>query len=54
MGARVEAREGGLVISKDGQRAVSGDWASFDVMANTVLMGDHAAVSRGKGVAQGL
>ena len=35
---RVEAREGVLVTSKYGQTA-TGDWATFDVMASTVLMG---------------
>jgi lipopolysaccharide export system protein LptA len=49
---RVEAREQVLVKSKDGQTA-TGDWAIFDVKANTVLMGDHVIVSRGKDVAQG-
>ena len=41
-----------LIISKDGQTA-TGDWANFDVKANTVLMGDHVVVSRGKDVAEG-
>ena len=41
-----------LITSKDGQTA-TGDWAIFDVKANTVLMGDHVVVSRGKDVAQG-
>jgi lipopolysaccharide export system protein LptA len=49
---RVEAREQVLVKSKDGQTA-TGDWATFDIKANTVLMGDHVVVSRGKDVAQG-
>jgi hypothetical protein len=49
---RVEAREQVLVKSKDGQTA-TGDWATFDLKANTVLMGDHVVVSRGKDVAQG-
>jgi lipopolysaccharide export system protein LptA len=44
---RVEAREGVLVISKYGQTA-TGDWATFDVMASTVLMGDDVVVSVGK------
>jgi len=38
--------------SKDGQTA-TGDWAHFDIKANTVLMGDDVTVSRGKDVAQG-
>jgi lipopolysaccharide transport protein LptA len=49
---RVEAREKVLVKSKDGQTA-TGDWATFDVKANTILMGDHVVVSRNKDVAQG-
>ena len=49
---RVEAREQVLVKSKDGQTA-TGEWAIFDVKANSVLMGDHVVVSRGKDVAQG-
>ena len=32
--------------------AGSGDWATFNVMANAVLMGDHVSVSRCKDVAQ--
>jgi len=50
--ARVEAREQVLIKSKDGQSA-TGDWATFDIKANTVLLGDHVVVSRGKDVAQG-
>jgi lipopolysaccharide transport protein LptA len=49
---RVEARQKVLIVSKDGQTA-TGDWAIFDVKANTVLMGDHVVVSRGKDVAEG-
>src|SRR5262249_4503603 len=49
---RVEAKEQVLVKSKDGQTA-TGDWATFDLKANTVVMGDHVVVSRGKDVAQG-
>ena len=41
-----------LIISKDGQTA-TGDWANFDVKANTVLLGGHVVVSRGKDVAEG-
>ena len=50
---RVEAREGVLILSKDGQTTATGDWATFDIMANTVLMGDNVSVSRGKDVATG-
>jgi LPS export ABC transporter protein LptC len=49
---RVEAKEKVLITSKDGQTA-TGDWATFDVKANTVLMGGHVVVSRGKDVAEG-
>ena len=49
---RVEAKEQVLVRSKDGQTA-TGDWATFDVKGNTVLMGDHVVVSRGQDVVQG-
>jgi lipopolysaccharide export system protein LptA len=49
---RVEARQKVLITSKDGQTA-TGDWATFDMKANTVLMGDHVVVSRGKDVAEG-
>ncbi len=49
---QVEARQKVLITSKDGQTA-TGDWAIFDVKANTVLMGDHVVVSRGKDVAEG-
>ena len=48
----MEARQKVLIISKDGQTA-TGDWAIFDVKANTVLMGDRVVVSRGKDVAEG-
>jgi len=49
---REEAKERVLVTVKDGQTATA-DWATFDVMANTVLMGDDVTVSRGKNVWQG-
>ena len=49
---RVEARQKVLITSKDGQTA-TGDWAKFDIKANTVLLGDDVTVSRGKDVAQG-
>ena len=48
----MEAKQKVLITSKDGQTA-TGDWATFDIKANTVLMGDHVMVSRGKDVAQG-
>lgn len=49
---RIEAKQKVLITSKDGQTA-TGDWAHFDIKANTVLMGDDVTVSRGKDVAQG-
>jgi lipopolysaccharide transport protein LptA len=49
---RMEAREQVLVKSKDGQTA-TGDWATFDVKGNTVHMGDHVVVTRGKDLVQG-
>jgi len=49
---RVEAKEGVLVKSKDGQTA-TGDWATFDVKNNTVLMGGQVVVSRGRDIARG-
>ena len=49
---RVEAKEKVLITSKDGQTA-TGDWATFDVKANTVLLVGHVVVSRGKDVAEG-
>jgi LPS export ABC transporter protein LptC len=49
---RVEAKQKVLMTSKDGQSA-TGDWAIFDIKANTVLLGDDVTISRGKDVAQG-
>ncbi|KAB2914114.1 MAG: LPS export ABC transporter periplasmic protein LptC [Hyphomicrobiaceae bacterium] len=49
---RVEAKQKVLITSKDGQTA-TGDWAIFDVKANTVLLGGRVIVSRGKDVAEG-
>jgi LPS export ABC transporter protein LptC/lipopolysaccharide transport protein LptA len=49
---RVDAKEKVLITSKDGQTA-TGDWATFDVKANTVLLIGHVVVSRGKDVAEG-
>jgi lipopolysaccharide export system protein LptA len=50
---RAEARERVLILSKDGQSRATADWATFDVMSNTVLMGDNVVVSHGKDVLQG-
>ncbi|HEU0060824.1 MAG TPA: LPS export ABC transporter periplasmic protein LptC [Hyphomicrobiaceae bacterium] len=49
---RIEAKQKVLITSKDGQTA-TGDWANFDVKANTVLMGGRVVVTRGKDVAEG-
>jgi LPS export ABC transporter protein LptC len=49
---RVEAKQKALITSKDGQTA-TGDWATFDMKANTVVMGDHVVVTRGKDIAEG-
>jgi LPS export ABC transporter protein LptC len=49
---RIEAKQKVLITSKDGQTA-TGDWATFDVKANTVLMGGRVVVTRGKDVAEG-
>jgi lipopolysaccharide export system protein LptA len=49
---RVEAKQKVIITSKDGQTA-TGDWATFDIKANTVLMGDRVVVSRGKDIAEG-
>jgi lipopolysaccharide export system protein LptA len=46
---RVEAKERVLVTSKEGRTATqtaTGQWATFDVMANTVLFGGEACVQR--------
>jgi lipopolysaccharide transport protein LptA len=49
---RVDATKKVLITSKDGQSA-TGDWAIFDIKANTALLGGHVIVSRGKDVAEG-
>ena len=49
---RIEAKQKVLITSKDGQTA-TGDWAIFDVKANTVLLGGRVVVTRGKDVAEG-
>jgi lipopolysaccharide transport protein LptA len=49
---RIDARQKVLITSKDGQTA-TGDWAIFDVKANTVLLGGRVVVTRGKDVAEG-
>jgi LPS export ABC transporter protein LptC/lipopolysaccharide transport protein LptA len=49
---RVEAKQKVVITGKDGQTA-TGDWASFDVKANTVLMGGRVIVSREKDFVEG-
>src|SRR5262249_6080967 len=49
---RVEAKQKVVITGKDGQTA-TGDWASFDVKANTVLMGGRVLVSRDKDFVEG-
>jgi lipopolysaccharide transport protein LptA/LPS export ABC transporter protein LptC len=49
---RVDAKQKVLITSKDGQSA-TGDWAIFDVKANTVLLGGNVIVSHGKDIAEG-
>ena len=46
---RIEARRSVLVTGTDGQQA-TGEWANFDVKANTVVMGGNVVVSQGKQV----
>ncbi len=49
---RVEARQKVVVVGKDGQKAV-GDWADFDVAANTIVMGGKVIVTQGKNIVEG-
>jgi lipopolysaccharide export system protein LptA len=49
---RVDCKDKVLITSKDGQTA-TGDYATFDVKANTVLLIGHVVVSRGQDVAEG-
>ncbi|MFM9939120.1 MAG: LptA/OstA family protein [Hyphomicrobiaceae bacterium] len=49
---RVEARNKVHITSKDGQTA-TGDWADFDVRANTVLLGGDVTVKQGQSVTTG-
>lgn len=50
--ARVETRSRVLLTSKDGQEAV-GDWAIFDVKANTAVIGGNVTIKRGRDVING-
>lgn len=49
---RIEAREKVLITSRDGQSA-SGDWADFDVKANTVILGGNVVMKQGSTVILG-
>jgi hypothetical protein len=50
---RIEARQKVIVTSKDGREAI-GDWADFDVKANTIVVGGtKVTVSDGKSLATG-
>ena len=49
---RIETRQKVVVTSKDG-REVIGDWADFDVKANTVIVGGRVVVSNGKSTIDG-
>ena len=49
---RVEARQSVNVTGKDGQRA-EGEWADFDVKANTIVMGGHVVVTQGRNIVRG-
>jgi lipopolysaccharide export system protein LptA len=42
---RVEAKGGVIITSKKGQDATA-QWATFDVMANTALLGGRVTVTR--------
>jgi lipopolysaccharide export system protein LptA len=44
---RIEARRSVVVTGKDGQQA-TGEWANFDVKANTIVMGGKVKVAQGK------
>ena len=46
---RIEARRGVMVTGSDDQQA-TGEWATFDVKANTIVMGGNVTVSQGKQV----
>lgn len=49
---RIEARQKVIVTSKEGQTA-TGDWATFDMKANTVTLGGKVIVTQGKNVVEG-
>lgn len=49
---KVEARQAVVVTGREGQRA-EGEWADFDVKANTIVMGGKVTVSQGRNVVSG-
>jgi lipopolysaccharide transport protein LptA len=49
---RIEARRKVVVTAKDGQTA-TGDWADFDVKANTVTLGGEVLLSQGQNTVSG-
>jgi len=49
---RIEAKRKVIVTSKDDRTAIA-EWASFDIKANTALLGGGVTVIRGKDVAEG-
>ena len=49
---RVQARRKVVVTSKDDQSA-TGDWADFDVKANTVVLGGDVTLTQGRNVIRG-
>jgi lipopolysaccharide transport protein LptA len=49
---KIEARQKGIVSSTDG-RTATGDWADFNVKANTAVIGGKVIVSEGKSVVEG-
>ena len=49
---KIEARQKVVITSTDG-RTASGDWADFDVKANTAVVGGKVIVSQGKSVVEG-
>lgn len=49
---RVQARRKVVVTSKDDQSA-TGDWADFDVKANTVVLGGDVTLTQGRNVVRG-
>lgn len=44
---RIEARKNVVVTGAEGEKA-TGDWATFDVKANTIVMGGNVTVAQGK------